>query len=255
MPADKKKVVNPEKEMRGKKAYNRTHGNGKKKPYQLKPKKLDEGEVPEGAAALKKKLRDTLRLIAKSPKMPADLLLEHQRRIEALKLQLADKQVNLTEQKMQTKYRMVKFIESQKASRKISSFRKQRPDWNNNPEEKAALAELELDFAYIQHFPRTQKYVSLYPGENAEDPKSAEIRQTIRKQIKEKLASGDITQFDKQVRDEAKEKILKKDAVPTEEAVQQTAKKLAKSKLRALQESDNPQLAARAKATEMALST
>lgn len=111
MPATTKKVVNPEKEMRGKKPYRR-HADGaqKKKSYQAKPKKLDQGEAPEGAAALKKKLRDTLRLLGKSPKMPADLRLEHERRIEALKLQIADKHVDMTEQKMQTKYRMLKFI-------------------------------------------------------------------------------------------------------------------------------------------------
>lgn len=111
MPAPtKKKVVNPEKEMRGKKPYNRGPGGLKKKSYQAKPAKLDEGEVPEGATALKKKLRDTLRLLSKNPKMPADVRLDHERRIEALKLQIAEKQVDQTEQKMATKYRMVKFF-------------------------------------------------------------------------------------------------------------------------------------------------
>jgi hypothetical protein len=115
MPAVNKKVVNPEKEMRGKskKPYNRNNNGGsvlKKKSYQAKPAKLDAGEVLEGTAAMKKKLRDTLRQLSKNPKMPADTKLELERRIEALKLQIAEKQVDQTEQKMAVKYRMVKFI-------------------------------------------------------------------------------------------------------------------------------------------------
>ncbi|KAI9236197.1 MAG: hypothetical protein BYD32DRAFT_30151 [Podila humilis] len=267
MPATTKKVVNPEKEMRGKKPYHR-HADGaqKKKSYQAKPKKLDQGEAPEGAAALKKKLRDTLRLLSKSPKMPADLRLEHERRIEALKLQIADKHVDMTEQKMQTKYRMLKFIESKKADRKINVYKKQHPDWENNPEEKAALEELELDLAYVRHFPKTMKYISLYPNnkednedDNNEDEEatteesrkaSDTTRDEIRAQIKEGLASGDIQQFVKRVREEVKAKIVQKEnKLTTEEAVKLTAEKINKSKKRSLAESDNPQLAARAKAT------
>jgi hypothetical protein len=107
MPPTHKKVVNPEKELRGKKPYNRDF---KKKQYQAKPKKLDAGEVVEGSAALTKKLRDTLRMMSKSAKMPADVRLELERRVEALKLQIAEKKVDQTEQKMVTKYRMLKFF-------------------------------------------------------------------------------------------------------------------------------------------------
>lgn len=116
MPAVNKKVVNPEKEMRGKhngkKPYNRNNGGSvlKKKTYQAKPAKLDAGEVVEGTAAMKKKLRDTFRQLSKNPKMPADTKLELERRIEALKLQIAEKQVDQTEQKMAVKYRLVKFV-------------------------------------------------------------------------------------------------------------------------------------------------
>ena len=111
MPAITKKVVNPEKEMRGKRPYTRNGPGGqKKKTYQAKPAKLDEGEVPEGAAALRKKLRDTLRMLSSNDKMPADVRLDKERRVEALKLQIADKQVDQKEQKMQVKYRMLKFF-------------------------------------------------------------------------------------------------------------------------------------------------
>ncbi|KAG9321888.1 hypothetical protein KVV02_008191 [Mortierella alpina] len=257
MPAPtKKKVVNPEKEMRGKKPYNRGSPGGlKKKAYQAKPAKLDEGEVPEGAAALKKKLRDTLRLLSKNPKMPADVRLDHERRIEALKLQIAEKQVDQTEQKMATKYRMVKFFESKKADRKIKVFMRQHPDWESNEEEKKELESLKLDLAYVQHFPKTLKYIALYPTENADDPVVTKEREEIREKIRAGLESGEIAQFVKSAREEVKAKIVSKDTLSTEDAIKLTAEKINKGKKRTrdqLAESgdqENDPLSARAKAT------
>ncbi|CAO3564091.1 unnamed protein product [Mortierella alpina] len=256
MPAPtKKKVVNPEKEMRGKKPYNRGPGGLKKKSYQAKPAKLDEGEVLEGAAALKKKLRDTLRLLSKSPKMPADVRLDHERRIEALRLQIAEKQVDQTEQKMATKYRMVKFFESKKADRKIKVFMRQHPDWESNEEEKKELESLKLDLAYIQHFPKTMKYIALYPTENADDPVATKEREQIRDKIRAGLESGEIAQFVKSAREEVKAKIVSKDTLSTEEAIKLTAEKINKGKKRTREQlaesgdQENDPLSARAKAT------
>ncbi|KAF9947762.1 18S rRNA maturation protein [Mortierella alpina] len=257
MPAPtKKKVVNPEKEMRGKKPYNRGPGGlNKKKTYQAKPAKLDAAEVPEGAAALKKKLRDTLRLLSKNPKMPADVRLDHERRIEALKLQIAEKQVDQTEQKMATKYRMVKFFESKKADRKIKVFMRQHPDWESNEEEKKELESLKLDLAYIQHFPKTLKYIALYPTENADDPVVTKEREEIREKIRAGLESGEIAQFVKSAREEVKAKIVSKDTLSTEEAIKLTAEKINKGKKRTREQlaesgdQENDPLSARAKAT------
>ncbi|KAG0005252.1 18S rRNA maturation protein [Entomortierella chlamydospora] len=246
MPATKK-VVNPEKELRGKKPYNRGPGGLKKKTYQAKPKRLDDNEVPEGAAALKKKLRDTLRLLSKNPKMPADIRLEHERRIEALKLQIAEKQVDQTEQKMATKYRMIKFFESKKADRKIKVFMRQHPNWESNEDEKKELESLKLDLAYIQHYPKTQKYISLYPNENADDPVVSKAREEIREKIRIGLESGEITQFIKAAREEVKTKIISKDNLTTDEAIKLTTEKINNSKKRARDEQDP--LSARARAT------
>ncbi|KAF9936091.1 18S rRNA maturation protein [Modicella reniformis] len=245
MPETQKKVVNPEKELRGKRPYNRAP---QKKAYQAKPKRLDAGEVPEGAAALKKKLRDTLRLLSKNTKMPADIRLEHERRIEALKLQIAEKQVDQTEQKMSTKYRMLKFFESKKAERKIKVFVKQHPDWEKNADEKKELESLKLDLAYIQHYPKTQKYIALYPNENADDPVVSKARNDIREKVRVELQSGEIGQFVKEAREEIKSKILNKDSLTTEEAIKLTAQKINNSKKRTILDDQDP-LASRARAT------
>ncbi|KAF9188991.1 18S rRNA maturation protein, partial [Haplosporangium sp. Z 11] len=252
MPAGTRKVVNPEKELNGKKPYNRNGHGGLKKTYQAKPAKLDQGEVIDGAAALKKKLRDTLRLLSKNTKMPANIRQDHERRIEALKLQIAEKQVDQTEQKMAVKYRMVKFFESKKAERKIKVFMRQHPDYESNEDEKKELEKLKLDLAYVQHYPKTMKYISLYPTENADDAVSAKAREEIREKIRAGLESGEIQQFVKSVREEVKAKIISKDTLTTEEAVKITTEKINQSKKRAREQAAvNPEdpLSARAKAT------
>ncbi|KAG0016405.1 18S rRNA maturation protein [Entomortierella chlamydospora] len=147
--------------------------------------------------------------------MPADIRLEHERRIEALKLQIAEKQVDQTEQKMATKYRMIKFFESKKADRKIKVFMRQHPNWESNEDEKKELESLKLDLAYIQHYPKTQKYISLYPKPAA--------------------------------REEVKTKIISKDNLTTDEAIKLTTEKINNSKKRARDEQDP--LSARARAT------
>ncbi|KAG0216901.1 hypothetical protein B0O80DRAFT_499052 [Mortierella sp. GBAus27b] len=245
MPATHKRIVNPEKELRGKKPYKRDFT---KKTYQAKPKRLDAGEVPDGSAALKKKLRDTLRMLGTNTRMPADLRLEHERRVDALKLQIAEKKVDQTEQKMSTKYRMLRFFESKKAERKIKIFMKQHVDWESKPDEKKELESLKLDLAYIHHFPKTQKYISLYPNENADDPVVSQARNEIREKIRFGLETGEVTQFVKATREEVKSKVLSYDKLTTEETIKQTAQKINNSKKRALQDDQNP-LAARARAT------
>ncbi|KAG0042466.1 18S rRNA maturation protein [Gryganskiella cystojenkinii] len=253
MPAATKKVVNPEKEMRGKRPYNRAGPGGiKKKSYQAKPAKLDQGEVPEGAAALKKKLRDTLRLLGSNDKMPADVRLDKEKRVEALKLQIAEKQVNQKEQTMQAKYRMLKFFESKKAERKIKVFKNQNSEWESNPEQKKELEELELDLAYVQNFPKAEKYLALYPIEGADDPKVQEQRQEIREKIRLGLASGEIQQFAKAVREEIKAKIVSKDSKTVQDDVRLTAEKIQKGKKRSREQAaadENDPLSGRAKAT------
>ncbi|KAF9929853.1 18S rRNA maturation protein, partial [Linnemannia zychae] len=257
MPAVNKKVVNPEKELRGKnhkKNYNRNPGGSvlKKKTYQAKPAKLDAGEIVEGTAAMKKKLRDTLRQLSNNPKMPANTKMDLERRVEALKLQIAEKKVDQTEQKMAVKYRMIKFIESKKAQRKISVFIKQHPDWESNEAEKQELDQLKLDLAYIQHFPKSLKYISLYPHENGDDAAVVKQRAEIREQIRSGLESGAIEQFVKKTREEIKDKIASKDKMTTEEAIKLTTEKINKGKKRtrelAAADQENP-MAARAKAT------
>lgn len=129
------------------------------------------------SGSIKKMIRDTTRLLNR-PNLPADLRREQERKLAALQVALTDRQKAEVEREMVVKYRMVKFFERKKALRRLAAAQA-----SGNSE---AVREAQLDLAYILHFPKDRKYISLYPASGVEV--SAE-RDVIRKQISEKLAA------------------------------------------------------------------
>ena len=122
-------------------------------------------------------IRDTNRLLSRS-NLPADLRREQERKLSALQVALSDRQKAEIEREMTVKYRMVKFFERKKALRRVAAAQAKA--------DSAAVCEAQLDLAYILHFPKDRKYISLYQaGSSAE---ALAEREAIRKQISEKLA-------------------------------------------------------------------
>jgi hypothetical protein len=132
--------------------------------------------VSHEGGSIKKMIRDTTRLLNR-PNLPADLRREQERKLQALKVSLVDRQQAETERQMAVKYRMVKFFERKKALRRLASAQASK--------DSEAVSQAQLDLAYILHFPKDRKYISLYPETGVEA--SAE-RDAIRKQISDKLA-------------------------------------------------------------------
>lgn len=129
------------------------------------------------SGSIKKMIRDTNRLLSR-PNLPADLRREQERKLSALQVALSDRQKSEVEREMAVKYRMVKFFERKKALRRLAAAQAKA--------DSAAVSEAQLDLAYILHFPKDRKYISLYQaGSSAE---ALAERETIRKQISEKLA-------------------------------------------------------------------
>lgn len=129
------------------------------------------------SGSIKKMIRDTNRLLSR-PNLPADLRREQERKLSALQVALSDRQKSEIEREMALKYRMVKFFERKKALRRLAAAQAKA--------DSAAVSEAQLDLAYILHFPKDRKYISLYQaGSSAE---ALAERETIRKQISEKLA-------------------------------------------------------------------
>ena len=128
--------------------------------------------------SVKKMIRDTTRLLNR-PNLPADLRREQERKLAALQVTLVDREQAECEREMAVKYRMVKFFERKKALRRLASAQA--------TQDSAAVACAQLDLAYILHFPKDRKYISLYPTTVTSSEVLAE-REAIRKEISEKLS-------------------------------------------------------------------
>ncbi|ORY87670.1 rRNA-processing protein EFG1, partial [Protomyces lactucae-debilis] len=123
-----------------------------------------------------KKIRDVQRLLAKED-LPADVRIEQERKLASLQ---HEKQVTARQQqedKMQQKYKMVKFFEERKAVRRLKQAKKKLKAALNNtqlsPDEQEAervrwseeVRKVTVDLSYIENYPATEKYISLYKEE------------------------------------------------------------------------------------------
>ncbi|EEB05548.1 rRNA processing protein [Schizosaccharomyces japonicus yFS275] len=140
-----------------------------------------------GLAVLKKKIRDSERLL-KRENLPANVRVEHERAIVGLKEQLISTQTKLKEAKLLDKYRRVRFIEFKKASKRMKQVQKQL-DAETDPEKRKELTlrrhKYEVDLKYIKEFPSLKKYISLYIEDTTKETK--EKRTAIWKEMEQKL--------------------------------------------------------------------
>ena len=148
-----------------------------------------------GANKIKKRIRDIERLLLKKKDiLPDTVLLEKERTLDALRLELENSEMNQKAKKYASKYHMVRFFERKKALKKYNQLLKkietikddEREDFNKR------LNERKIDVCYVVNFPKTEKYVSLYPSaadaENNEKSKSDIKRKTVRDLIEKQLS-------------------------------------------------------------------
>lgn len=164
-----------------------------------KAKKTGSDDVP-GVQKVKAGLRQTRRLLAKE-KLPADVRIAAERKLKAQEAELQRAEAVRKERALAIRYHKVKFFERQKVLRKINQTKKRLTvvDLPKNEQKKltADLYELRVNLHYINHYPKTEKYISLYPRESADsqsqpsaskttsdtDTRRAEIRAGIKAQI------------------------------------------------------------------------
>lgn len=119
-----------------------------------------------------KRIRDTERLLRqRATKLSADVLQEQTRKLAALR---ARSQATVSNNINGHRYKMVRFVESKKAVRKLHQALKS--------ENKAAVEEAKKDCLYIQFFPQDLKYISLYVPtmlDETEIAKRSELRSKI----------------------------------------------------------------------------
>ncbi|KAK6456948.1 rRNA-processing protein EFG1 [Scheffersomyces xylosifermentans] len=132
------------------------------------------GALGGGAAKLKKKIRDIERLLKKE-KLPADVRTNNERALKALQVDLKNTQFNLKAKEISKKYHMVRFFEKKKAIRKLKQATKHLEEISKTEVKKdikkarKQVKHSEIDVAYVVLFPKTEKYISLYPNPKEND--------------------------------------------------------------------------------------
>ncbi|SCV02461.1 LAME_0H01046g1_1 [Lachancea meyersii CBS 8951] len=124
-----------------------------------------------GSNKIKKKIRDIERLLQKKKDvLPDTILIEKERSLEALRFELKNAELRVKVQQNAKKYHMVRFFERKKALRRYKQAVK-----TNNKKEIRARA---VDLCYVVNFPKTEKYIALYPtsedGKDTEEPELSE---------------------------------------------------------------------------------
>ena len=152
-----------------------------------------------GSAKIKKKIRDIERLLKKD-NVPANIRIDNERALKALKVELANKQQDHKTQKIAKKYHMVRFFERKKALRKLKQARKELQNVLETGERKdikkarKVVRHCEIDVAYVVLFPKAEKYISLYPNHQPEKnpdtenaKKGLEKTESRRRELKKKV--------------------------------------------------------------------
>ncbi|CAK5281930.1 unnamed protein product [Mycena citricolor] len=162
---------------------------GPSKPRkQYPPQNSDNGKP--GVSKIKASLRQTRRLLAKG-NLAANIRVETERRLKALEADLITAEQGKKERTMAVRYHGPKFFERQKVLRKLIQAKKSLAE-EDTSELRVSVADLRVDLNYTLHYPKTKKYISLFPpelraGEAQDlplDPGREEVRAWIRSQMK-----------------------------------------------------------------------
>ncbi|OSC96636.1 hypothetical protein PYCCODRAFT_1260823 [Trametes coccinea BRFM310] len=147
-----------------------------------------------GVQKIKAAIRQTRRLLAKD-NLAADVRVTTERRLKSLEADLAKAEQARLERTMATRYHKIKFFERQKVVRKLNQTKRKLASSADEEEEEderaeleARLAELRVDLNYILHYPKTKKYISLFPPEvrQAKGQQSAAEAARAAKEAKER---------------------------------------------------------------------
>ncbi|EAU91805.1 hypothetical protein CC1G_04573 [Coprinopsis cinerea okayama7 len=171
------------------------------KSHKKKPNHQPKASALPGKQKIKSSLRQVRRLLAKE-NLAADKRVEAERRLKALEAELQQVEQAHKERALAIRYHKVKFFERQKVTRKLNQVKRRLDSADGSEKEQleAQLLEERVNLNYILHYPKTKKYISLFPpevrkGEVTEASKTdaektnrerEEIRQWIRDSMEKK---------------------------------------------------------------------
>ncbi|KAF6761189.1 hypothetical protein DFP72DRAFT_880369 [Ephemerocybe angulata] len=160
-----------------------------------------------GRQKLKASLRQARRLLAKEG-LAANVKVETERRLKALEAELEQAEVATKERDFAVRYHKIKFFERQKVTRKLNQAKKalQSAEGSEKKKLEKELSRYRIDLNYILHYPKTKKYISLFPPEvrhtssesSAPSPipesdKTSQEREEIRTWVKECMEKGELS--------------------------------------------------------------
>lgn len=123
---------------------------------------------------VKKKIKSIEGLL-KRDTLPADIRIEKERALKALRIDLKNTYFNMKTKERAKKYHMVRFFERKKAVRKLKQATKAYEEVEKTEVKKdikkarKVLKHAQVDVAYVIMFPKSAKYISLYPNAPKED--------------------------------------------------------------------------------------
>lgn len=142
----------------------------------------DLSNVYGSSARAKKKIR-SIETLLKRDDLPADIRIEKERALKALRVDLKARQFQLTTQKRAKKYHMVRFFERKKAIRRLKQAQKAYDEAVKTEVKKEikkarkVLKHCQVDVGYVIMFPKSRKYISLYPnGPLAAEVEDADVK-------------------------------------------------------------------------------
>lgn len=152
--------------------------------------------IDAGSNKIKKRIRDLERLLTrKRATLPDTIIIEKERTLEALKHELENAKLRQTVKENAKKYHMVRFFERKKALRRYKKAVKLTDNSDKESDAGRDLVEKTIDLCYVVNFPKTEKYIALYPSNENEEKldkgsKKTQIRRKafrdlIAKQLKE----------------------------------------------------------------------
>eukprot|EP00731_Ephydatia_muelleri_P031210 Em0022g724a len=148
----------------------------------------------EGKSAIKKRIRSINRLLAKED-LPESVRITKEAALKSLHGLLNDRQKSEQQKKIIKKYKMVKFFDKRKVSRRLKSTLLAISQSADDTEKLELLNEakrLKDELNYVVHYPSTEKYISLYPTTETSSAKAQKRREELLAQISAQVQKGEL---------------------------------------------------------------
>ncbi|CAI4063056.1 hypothetical protein SKDZ_07G5110 [Saccharomyces kudriavzevii ZP591] len=138
-----------------------------------------------GANKIKRRIRDLERLLRKKKDiLPSTVIIEKERNLQALRLELQNNELKNKIKANAKKYHMVRFFEKKKALRKYNKLLKKSNESTVDKDLQDKLRAAKIELCYVINFPKTEKYIALYPKDVlSTDPKGVELTNIKRDQF------------------------------------------------------------------------